>query len=99
MRVSTRGRSACLLLAGVVLAGAIALGASPDKLPVRIAVLPSVFQGVDEELVRMACQIGGLTPRFQLFSGFDDAAAAFHRGEVDAIAGVTWPAKASAGNG
>lgn len=89
MHVSTRGRSACLLLAGAFFAGAIAVGASPERPPVRIAVLPSVFQGVDEDLVQMACQIGGLTPRFQVFSGFDDAAAAFQRGEADAIAGVT----------
>ena len=90
MLASSLRRSWLLLLAEVALLGS-ATGADSPVAPViiRIAVLPSTSEEVDREVMRLACQIGQLTPEFQNFRSFEECAGAWRRGETDAIAGIT----------
>lgn len=77
------------LLAALGLAAPSASGISSDTHEIRVALLPSQSQELDRKLVQLACQIGRLTPHFQLFSTFAEASLAWANGETDAIAGIT----------
>lgn len=89
MIASAQRRFRLLLPALIALSYTVACGALEGTPVIRIALLPSASEEMDRKLVRVACQIGGLTPQFQHYPNFDAAESAWQRGEMDAIAGIT----------